>query len=436
MRRSVYLRCLLACGCFSFALVAIACGDDSGDGGDAGSGGGGGGAGGSTVKEDPLNPDCPQKQGPFANPYGLKGDCCYRTGNEIRLESQTGDTATLEYRLNYFLPNNHPKTLSSDLVRSSTIDRFEKEEQHLLLRFTLPRNDDGEFIAGMGKAQIGAGRYNCDGTYSFYDDKAAPNFAGVTDPSRWEASTVDVIFDPEADTWQEQSKTVWKTNKNREVTYLPYVQSSGDKPLEWEAASQGFNIIEMPAIAESVNCVGSKPDRDRWMPGGKTESYQRLDINTQSSIMTLANLSLSHLLSFGAMGADMKGTPAFDPTKTPRCMPGASGCSWQKLPDSLCPVTDEEKTQWGCHVGAKDNEDGVTTNCTMTKPDGVLDPDKGATSDGQCCDPLGGGADGLPACNAFRLEFDFAAGAVDITDDPSSKVQPACPAEGGPNPDD
>lgn len=436
MQRSVFLRCLLTSSCFA---LAIACGDDSNGGGAAGSGatgGGGGGTGGSVMDPDPINANCPASQGPFEGEYGMKGDCCYRKSNTARLASMMGDTATLEYRLTLFLPTNLPE-LQSTLIEGSTIQRFDAEEQHLLFRFTLPRQD-GEFVAGKGKAQIGAGRYNCNGTYSFYDDQAAPVVGGITDKGRWEASVVDIEFDPGAETWEEQSHTVWATSTNRQVTYLPYIMTMGDKALEWEAASQGFDIIEMPPIEDAIDCVGERESMSSWKAGGKSVSYQRLDLNNESAISTLSNISLAQLQSFGAFVIDAndpnknKDTPAYDPTKAARCMPGSSGCLWKALPDSLCPVTEDEMSKWGCHVGDPNNADKAPVNCTMEAPTTVLDPDKDPNAkEGQCCDPLAKGTNGLPACNAYRLVSEFTAAAAEITDDPASSLQPKCNPAGG-----
>jgi hypothetical protein len=426
MRKSIFLGCLYACAA-STALVA--CGDDSGGGPAAGSGAAGtaagtgaGGTGGGMVMDDPPNADCPIKQGPFMGEYAMKGKCCYRKSNSSRLPT-SGGKATLEYRLTYFIPNNHQKTISAMLIKNASVDRFDLEEQHLLFRFVVPY-ENGELKAGEGTAQIGAGRYNCDGTYSFYSDTAAQSTPAWTDPKRWATTPVPITVDPSKPTWQEQVHTTWATNINRQVTNLPYILQSAGKPLEWEAASQGFDILKMPPAKESINCVGSRLDQDHWMPNGETVSYQRLDLNNKSAINVLANISLAQLQAFGSGISAMKDDPKYDPNKAARCQPG-DGCQWLKLPDSLCPVTEEEMSWWGCHVGDPLNDDKVVPKCSPEKPTAALDPDKGATSEGQCCDPLAtGGA--LPACNAYRLVSDIVAAAADITDEPKSKLQPSC----------
>jgi hypothetical protein len=120
-------------------------------------------------------------------------------------------------------------------------------------------------------------------------------------------------------------------------------------------------------------------------------------------------------------------------TTTERCVPdnppaadfASRACPWIKLPDSLCPEAGHE-SMFGCHLGALtnvNNEAGYPSSvaCTMDAPSSTL-PDE----QGQCCDPLGAGTDGLPACNAFRVINDFAASAAEITDAPSNDLQPVC----------
>jgi hypothetical protein len=111
-------------------------------------------------------------------------------------------------------------------------------------------------------------------------------------------------------------------------------------------------------------------------------------------------------------------------------MPGTDGCLWVKLPDSLCPSNEAERTLFGCHLGAEGNpngEDGYPSqlNCTQDAPAAPLDPDMGATSEGQCCDPLGQSST-LPACNAYRTVGTFVAAAAEITDDPRDDLPPVC----------
>jgi hypothetical protein len=118
----------------------------------------------------------------------------------------------------------------------------------------------------------------------------------------------------------------------------------------------------------------------------------------------------------------------------PRCMPDEDGpCLWVKLPDSLCPETDGDKANWKCHLGAQMNVNAEVgypdpVSCSMEAPTGPLDPAMGATTAGQCCDPLGDAdaANTLPNCNAYRLVQKFAAAAAEITDNPANELQRNC----------
>jgi hypothetical protein len=433
MRKSVFLTCILACGCFG---VLFGCGDDADDDGGGGSGdagrdAGGGGTGGSVEDPDPINADCPSVVGPFTGEYALKGKCCYRRSNSARL-SETADTATLEYKANYFVTANHPKTAGSQTIIPTAIDRFDKEEQVVLFRFTVPRKD-GEFADGPATIQIGPGRYNCNGTYSFYGDKAAPMATNFKDPARWELNDTPAKVDLSKPGGQ-QISAIWETNSNKDLSYLPYIKTMADpttkaKPLDWETVTRGFNILEWPMVDDAIDCVGSRQDSSRWTAGAKTVSYGPLEENHKDPIMALGSITLSQLFAFGTIG-DRKDMPAFNPVSAARCTPGESGCNWVKLPDSLCP-SDADSSKWRCHVGYQDKADpnSAPTNCTMEAPTGVLDPDKGATSEGQCCDPLAKGTNGLPACNAFRIESNVAAAAVEITDAPAQQIQQNCIVE-------
>jgi hypothetical protein len=110
-------------------------------------------------------------------------------------------------------------------------------------------------------------------------------------------------------------------------------------------------------------------------------------------------------------------------------MPGTDGCLWVTLPDSLCPVTDEEKGMWGCHIGDDINiaNNGEAANCTAEAPTSVLDPDQGATSLGQCCNPMGDAApNDLPACNAWMLNLEYVLAATEITEEQTDLLPQSC----------
>jgi hypothetical protein len=118
---------------------------------------------------------------------------------------------------------------------------------------------------------------------------------------------------------------------------------------------------------------------------------------------------------------------------TPELSPSDEGyCEWIALPDSLCPVTDDEKALWNCHLGAMGNPNAdpdypsdEDLRCSNAEPAEVLDPAQ-TEERGQCCDPLGESSS-LPACNAYRLLQEYVAAAVEITDDSVDELQERCP---------
>jgi hypothetical protein len=411
--------------------VTAACGDDSGDsGGKAGSGakgneddggtaGKGGSDAGSVQNPDPINDNCPGAGGdvgPHNGEFGPKGECCYRTSNKARVD-KTSSERVLEFRLNYFFLINLTNTIDPGLIGPLEISRFDNEEQSLLFRMRLPQ-ENGKVIPGTAHMQIGGGRYNCDGTYSFYGPTAAPPDVGTHDPGRWQAAEFDATVDP-TKTDRNYVRPTFKqalAAKNTESS-LPYL--NGDLKLDFEGESQGFDILEMPSGDEHMDCVGSRSKEDTvWLPAGKTVAYARVDLNDTDIIDTLG-VNFSQLMGFGTGGKNAK------PQTTARCMPGDQGCAWKRLPDSLCPVTDDEKKQWGCHLGSDINKDNsaVTKNCSDDPPKDI-NPDNG-TVEGQCCDPLGK-SDKIPMCNAWVQINEFVAAAVEITDDPVNEVQQSC----------
>ena len=426
MGKSTFLKYLLVC---ALGAYTAGCKEDStdgdgstmaGTGSAAGTGGGmtAGTGGGMMVDDTPPNGDCPQLIGPLDGAYAPKGACCYRTSNTARVDPAAA-TRTYEFRLNYFLLINHKKTVSPDVLGRAQTDRAENEEQSLLFRFEMPQSG-GKVVDGDGKITLGGGKYNCDGTYSFYGDTAAPADGADGNPARWAAPELPAKVTA-AKTDKDRVKVIWKDAllaKNRE-SYIPYLGAGPAYAIDWEGQSQGFDILEWPTAEENANCVGSRKDSLSWKPGGKTMSFARLDANGKDVLDSL-NVTFCQLLAFGTAGSKLS---CID---TPRCEPGSSmDCPWQRLPDSLCPVTADEKSKWMCHLGTDTNPDNpFKSNCTMDLPANV-DPDNGGTSEGQCCDPLGKSTT-LPACNAFLNVNEMVAAASEITDARATSVQKSC----------
>jgi hypothetical protein len=419
--------CLLGMLC----VLAIGCGSaKSGGGGGAaapaGTGAGAASAGtGGGADAGAFNLACPEYVGPFDGPYASKGACCYRTANSSRLSMQ-GDSpmATTEYRLNYVQTVNHPLTLGLDVIKNLNIIRVEDEQQSMLWRFQGPAKG-GQFVSGDGVLTVGVGRYNCDGTYSYYSDTAAPpRMESSSDPARWAPHQMPITIDVSKDV-PDRYKPVWSKNYNRGYTIMPYLNTS-TFAMDWELWDQGFALEKMPTDAAALDCVGKRSDKGLWETNGSFLAYVQIDKNDHDPISALAEQTLCQLLSFGVV---VKKDDPKNNCKGIRCKPGSADCAWLKLPDSLCPATDDEMSKWACHIGDPSNPDGEKTNCAPDAPTAALDPDKGATSQGQCCDPMGQGKDGLPACNAYMLRNEFVAAAAEITDDRKDTLQTNCTAK-------
>jgi hypothetical protein len=315
------------------------------------------------------------------------------------------------------LLTNHPLNIGTAFTGTQK-QRTENEEQSLLFRFTFPAKD-GKIQDGEGKLKIGAGRYNCDGTYSFYSKTAAPSSGGDGKADRWYSDEMKTTVDS-SKTNKDRVKVAYKDSlpvKNKD-SFTPYLAGGEDFSIDWEGESQGFDILEMPSGEDHMDCVGSRNDDSKWVPAGKTVAYGRVDLN-DTDIIDALGVNFSQLMGFGTAGKNSK------PQMTKRCMPNSQDCPWLRLPDSLCPVTDDEKGKWGCHLGSDINDDNsaVTKNCSADVPS-ESDLEAG-NSEGQCCDPLGQ-SDKLPACNAWVQINDFVAAAVQITDDPVNELQQSC----------
>jgi hypothetical protein len=283
-------------------------------------------------------------------------------------------------------------------------------------------------ISGMGKTTIGIGRYNCDGTYSYYTKTAATPVMGVaTDPARWAADELDSVVDVSKD-GPDRNKIPFAMNTNRKLVYTPYLNLN-TFALDWELINQGYTMTAIDTTTAGRDCMGARSGNS-WKPTGnaKFEVYTPLKDNNKQVIASIMQ-TYCQLVSFGILKADQK---TLDCNTEKRCMPGSSGCPWMKLPDALCPEGADEMGLFNCHLGATGNpnaEDGYPADadikCTMDKPTTTQDPDTAPGTKGQCCDPMAVSTT-LPACNAYRLIQSAVVAAATITADRSNELQPNC----------
>jgi hypothetical protein len=425
-------------------VFSVACSSDSppptpvagtsgGSGATSGGGAAGGGGGKLCINTGEYNAACAPvlSNEPSSGDCAPKGACCHRASNSAK-EATLGpdEPLNIEYRLNYSITTNHPKTIGSPPVVTNSLDGFKLEAQNLLWRITVPRQG-GKQVSGKGSITPGYGAYNCDGTYSLYSDKAAPPGALSSDPKRWYTKPVPMTVDV-TKTGSDRYHIGFADNiTDRQLVNTPYVDTSKtDYPLDWELSNIGFHILDFKDVDMGNDCVGAVGSGvNGWAPGGHFEVYSMITGNNKS-VITAIGTTYCTLVSFG-LGAKA----GLDCEKEPRCVPGPKECPWLKLPDSLCPTTPAEQGIFGCHLGGKGNinmEMGYPADadlkCTDTAPTTALDPDAGATSKGQCCDPLGTSTT-LPACNAHYLINEFTAAAATITAEPTDSAQKNCGAK-------
>jgi hypothetical protein len=410
----------------------------SGTAGTSGSSGGSGSSGSSggdsCVNTGDINSDCPSNLPPITGSCAPHGACCYRNSNIAKVAKLGPDEpAQIEYRLNFVDIINHPLSVGLPDLKRSAQQRSDvcAGEQCLLWRFTAPRKG-GQLVAGPGEVEIGIGGYNCNGTYSFYGPASAPDRAAINgekDPGRWQSVKVPAVVDP-GKQGIDRYHIPWATNRNREIARSIFMWPA-DWTIDWELASSGFEITDFDTSEAGEDCQGSRAKGSKWNSVAGFVAYSPLKGNDKD-ISKQTNQTYCSLLAFSLLPEGMKNKDCFT---TPRCMPDVTSggkCPWIKLPDSLCPENDTERAIFGCHLGAQGNvnkEEGYPADadlhCTPDKPAAALDTDMGATSKGQCCDPLGMSMT-LPSCNAYRTVGKFVAAAAEITDKPISGLAPMC----------
>lgn len=394
-----------------------------------------------------INADCVEHE-PYAGMGAPRGTCCYRGApNSARLALQPADGLRVkEYRLNHMRTTNHPYSIGMMALLALNESRNDYHEWNMLWRFEQPYAN-GQPVAGDGWVTIGWGVYNCDGTHSHYGDAAAPTdkmiFPGGTDAGRWKRQRRRVRYNAPG---TEPAMEIGWDDRYMENTFTPFINAE-TFALEWELIAQNFTIESMDLADTGADCTGSWSMANGWTPNHYFMSYAVIQDNhyTENGIPGVLQFqTLSQLLAFGILAQPedrMNLNPKAD--GTPRCqitqadldnpMPRTRMCRWVKLPSALCPITPEERALYNCHVGTPDNTDGpngtpMAANCTQTAP--TTPRDDTATDEGQCCDPLGNPASGLPACNAYPIRNEFVAAAAEITDAPYNGLPMRCPNPG------
>jgi len=459
-------------GLILVALLSLgsACGDDTSSGGGDGDGDASGDGDGVMdddefcedepwicAEADPEFPylnydrnlDCPQIVPPDDGPGAARGPCCHRglpnsqvfedfDQREEAGELEADELVVSTSRINYSATINHPLTVGAAPLPDIAVTGKDAMEQQLLFQFASPRTG-GEMISGTGWSEIGNAHYNCeDGTFSRYSDTSAPvtegtDFYKADDASRNAVTRVPSETNMDIEDPDDRVTTNWadiprgpSNTPNHDAAFAEYVWDN-------DLITQGFSIISFSSEDENIDCHGVR-DGDIWEPleGDLYESYIPMaeNNNKTNGIVGLMESTLCTLFAFGLL-SDPVDFETLDCEETARCEPGSGGCRWQKLPDSLCPVTDDEQAMWDCHIGDPAHApefDGDELRCNNDVPTEAYTI-RGGPDDtgplGQCCDPMGESAE-LPPCNAWRTLSDVVASSAVIRDDLADNMFRSC----------
>ena len=239
----------------------------------------------------------------------MKGMCCYRSPI-ARVGRDRGD-ANARVQGELLRDGESSQDRRYGVIKPISIDRFDKEEQ-ASFRFTVPQ-EDGEIANGDATIQIGPGRYNCDGTYSFYGDKAAPPGTNFKDAGRWELDDTPAKVDLSKPGGQ-QVTAVWATNANKDLSYLPYIDAMATalaKAAGLGDRDAGFNILSWTKVEDASRLHRQPSGLSRWTPSGE-EFVAPLERTTRAVISVLGNITRRRGLRL-ARSATRRTWPAFNP---------------------------------------------------------------------------------------------------------------------------
>lgn len=398
------------CALTMLALAGFGCGDDdsnagaggasgsSGTGGSSGNGGTGGDpgicTGASTDDPNCVNQNCPDTA-PATGPRAQKGACCFRVSNATRAKTawDAGETATLEFRQNALATSTQPTTVGNGIIQASLADTYAKDWSNTLVRVEgVPKSGKADVIV-----TIGAGRSNCDGTYSFFGDGAAADQFGRTDDGRWKPAVMNGEWDWDTD----EKLTIAAEERAAGVRWAPVAYDYGvfgyEQPtqdLDYKFTFAGTSSTDVDDNA--LNCVGGEITAPTTWTSTLVQtvffpiaSLKEAEVHSQAVTQNFCSFMG---VKFGSdKTCDEVPRVAPDTCEDPESQVGE--CQhWFELPFGMC---DDEH----CYVG-KEGHPLATCGATA-KP---------------CCDPTGVD-DSMPACNAFLIEATAVLGAAEIKDE-------------------
>lgn len=378
------------------ALAGVACGGDddsggsggsSGTGGTSGSGGTGGGTTTQTCDEAPDEPNCINTAcgnvSPTSGDRAMKGACCFRSSNyDIAQAAWAADgLATIEFRQNALRTTSQPMTVGNPLIQSSLVNTYEQDWSNTMVRVEgIPKSNPVGQPATV-TVTIGAGRSNCDGTYSFFGDNAAVDHEGRTDAARWAPAVMTGTWD-----WNTDEKlTIEPEDRAPGVRWgavakdhglFGYEQPSQDLFYEFEFdGTEGSDVTP-----EAMNCIGGElVGAGMWTSALKQRTFFPVADLKASAVDSLAlQQNFCSFMGLGFMVPEMCDDVPQD--------------EWVEMPYGMC---DDEH----CYIGDAAHPD---SECN--------------TTDKPCCDPSGLDAE-LEPCNAFLIQATAVMAGADITDE-------------------
>lgn len=404
-----------------FALsAATGCGDDddagAGGSGAAGSGEGGAGSGGGDLVPIGAS-DCPNQDPPYDDPYcnnlncpdiapttgelAQKGACCYRMPAEVAAKEmlEPGEGGPLGLVMIFYQPVTQQTTVGAKIIGDLLIGSQQSGYESLLLRINgvIPKDDAPEGPVDV-TVDIGSGRQNCDGTYSFYGEDAATDWEGRTDADRWDVRQMTGTWDWSKDPYL----TVNEEGRYRGLAWAPrwWMLASGEMALNYELPARNLDIsIPNDSVDDEYNCVGVR-NADRTWDGPAALTMFVAMKQAEQTVSGMAGQQLCTLFAHGVGNrqVDTDGDGINDPyTCDSDRVDGPD--PWTEKPDSVCP--DDAADETPCYIGDKTHDE--------------YDPEKDCNdSDRPCCDPAAKGGDELQACNAWFVRAKIMMSSVPI----------------------
>lgn len=386
----------------------------TGGGGDGPAGGPAGGTGGDATGgvEAPVATEynaptrqCDIVEPPMADPYcfndvcpnaslpGLTdvnktmGDCCNSVDIK-RLEASMapGTKYDLEF-VNYIqLPQSMPN-LTNPVVQGLLQTGQENGADVTLIRFhDVPRTEDMTEPV-LVDVEMGVGKMNCDGSYSFYGPNAAPapiHDGPPNDPGRWQVTKLQFEYNG-------FNATELATHPAEEIiaqnTQLHWVPRWTETGIDYEQPLEFMSLI-MTVDPNNWSCFGSIDSGGAWTKERQLTAFLPVEQLKKVPLPALGGQTQCGLLARGA-GAGECDVPQSE---------------WETKPQGYC------NEQYLCWVGVADDPEAASFWEEFYEGE-----DNCGSAEHPCCDPAGVSTT-LPACNAYYNRSAIVLAATNITD--------------------